>query len=352
MSAVLQQPLENPLGQAGATEDTFQQLYDKGAFEPTSSAPPANEPPTARAETPPTQTATAPTVSPPADGQVAAAEPEGPEYQDLTDYLTKSQIEAESFYKMPVAVTVDGKVEKVPLADLLKGYSREADYTRKTQMLAEQRRNDEAQRQQAQVAIRQQYEQAQTLGNLAHQQLMAEFQGIDWNKLRMEDPTRWAVANQDFNNRAAAIQQHMAQVNQQRQQLEMQQQQELQQRVIPAEREKLYQARPEWRDDSQFQVARTQMIESARKLGFSDAELNQVFDHRYLIALDLASRYLNLQAQAPAAVKRVRTAPQVAQPGARQARDPKAVVQQQAKEAFRKNPRDERVAANYFETLS
>jgi hypothetical protein len=352
MSAVLQESAQNPLGGAQAAEDRFQNLYDKGAFEPTTNERPPADPA-------PEQSTTSPRVaaSPaPAQGQVQpevqAPADEGPEYADLTDYLTKSQIDSESFYKMPVAVTVAGETKKVPLADLLKGYQQEADYTRKTQALAEARRQDEQARAQAQAAIRAQYEQAQTLGNLAHQQLLGEYQQIDWNRLRIEDPSRWAVANQEFNNRAAAIQQHLAQVQQQRQALEQQQQAELHQRILPAEREKLLEARPEWRDDSQFQAARTQMIESARKLGFSDAELQQVYDHRYLIALDLASRYLNLQAQAPAAVKRVRTAPQVAQPGARQARDPQVVARQQAKESFMKNRRDPEAQARYFDTLS
>lgn len=376
MSAVLQQPVDRatatsiPVSDTTGTSDDsvaasrFGALWDAGAFAPTGDngeelsadqqadlerraqgGHQASDSASARAPTSPQGTAS------PAPAQGQAEVDEGPEYQDLTDYLTKSAIEPESFYKIPVAVTISGETKKVPLADLLKSYQQEGDYTRKTQALAEQRRTDEQARAQAQQAIHQQYTQAQALGNLAHSQLMAEYQGIDWNKLRMEDPTRWAVANQEFNNRAAAIQQHLAQVNQHQQQLQQQQQVELQQRVIPAEREKLLAARPEWRDDSQFQVARTQMVESARELGFSDAELNQVYDHRYLIALDLASRFLNLQAQAPAAVKRVRTAPQVAQPGARQARDPHQVVRQQAKTAFMKNPLDQRAQESYFGTL-
>jgi hypothetical protein len=372
MSAVLQpsgaSPTATPIPVSefsGTSDDSvaekrFGALWDAGAFAPTDESgkdlPPERiaelereargpqEQPAVRQEAPQGQQQP--------QGEQQAQADDGPEYADLTDYLAKQQIEADSFYKMPVAVTLDGEVKKVPLADLLKGYQREADYTRKTQALAEQRRAYEAERAQAAQAIQQQYSQAETLGKLAHQQLMAEYQGIDWNKLRMEDPPRWAVANQEFNNRAAAIQQHLGQVQQHQQQLALQQQQELQQRVIPQEREKLLSARPEWRDDSQFQAARTQMIESARKLGFSDAELNQVYDHRYLIALDLASRYLNLQAQAPAAVKRVRTAPQVAQPGARQARDPHSVVRQQAKERFRKNPLDQRAQEDYFGTLA
>ena len=40
----------------------------------------------------------------------------------------------------PVKLTVDGEEIEVPLAEALNGYQRQADYTRKTQELAEQRR--------------------------------------------------------------------------------------------------------------------------------------------------------------------------------------------------------------------
>jgi hypothetical protein len=338
----------NPLGTAQAAESQFENLWQKGAFnadgkpDATQGQAPANEP-APRSEAAPALPA-APTEPP--------AEEVGPEYADLTDYLTKTGVEPESFYKMPVTVKLDGQSKAVPLSDVIKSYQQEADYTRKTQSLAEQRRTFESERQVAISTYQQQLSQAAALGNLARQQLLGEFQNIDWNKLRMDDPVKWSVMNTDFNQRAAVIDRHLAQINEQAQGAEIQRQQDLAQKVLPAERDKLLELRPEWRDEQQFQAARTQMGEAARKLGFSDAELSQIYDHRYMIALDLASRYLALQAQAPQAVKRVRTAPHVAQPGSRQTRDPQVVARQQAKERFAKNPRDPQVQANYFETLT
>ena len=338
MSAV---PQTNPLGSAGATEDRFQSLFDKGAFEPT---PPVGE----------TEPAVAtPAAAPPAAvSESAPAEPETPEFSDLADYLTKSQIEPESFYKMPVTVKLDGQTKNVPLSDVIKSFQQEADYTRKTQALADQKRAWEGEQTQQRQVYQQQLQSAQQLLNVAHSQALHEYQGMDWNKLYAEDPARFAAENQRFQMRVGQIQQYLGQAQNEQQRLAQVQQQELATKILPAEREQLLSARPEWRDDNQFQAARTQMMGAAHKLGFSDAELSQVYDHRYLIALDLASRYLSLQAQAPDAVKRVRTAPIAAQPGARTQRDPKAVQQTQFREAFKKNPRDQDAAARYFGTLS
>jgi hypothetical protein len=343
---------ENPLGGAQAAESRFEGLWNAGAFnadgkpDPTQGQLPAEEPQTPPAQTP--AAVTPPSVTPP-EGE-GPTEPEGPEYTDLSDYLTKTGVEADSFYKMPVTVKVDGETKAVPLADVIKSYQLERHVQNKSIAIAEEQRKFEGERTQAIQLWQQQIQQAQALGNLARQQLLAEFQNIDWNKLRMDDPVKWSVMNTDFNQRAAHIDQHLQQAQLQEQQRQAMLQQEMAKK-LPQERESMLNARPEWRDEQQFQAARGEMSSYARKLGFTDAEIQGVFDHRFMLVLHDAARYAQLQAQAPQAVKRVRTAPQVAQPGARQTRDPAVVARQQAKEQFQKNRRDPEAQANYFGTL-
>ena len=338
--------MSDELANPNAVIDQFQSLWDSGKTDATTSPlAGSTEPPAAAAPaTPPAETAS--------QSEPAAAEgTDEPEYADLADYLTKAKIDPDSFYKIPAQVKIDGETKAVPLSDLFKSYQQEADYTRKTQALADQRRAWEAEQTQLKTTYQQQLGQAQQLLTLAHQQTLAEYQGVDWNKLYAEDPARYAAESLRFQQRVNQIQGYLQQSQAEQQRLQQEQQQELFTKHVPAEREKLLSARPEWRDDTQFQAARTQMRSAAQKLGFSDAELAQVYDHRQMLVLDLASRYLALQAQAPEAVKRVRTAPQVAQPGARQTRDPQTVAKQQALERFRKNPRDVDAQAAAFEAF-
>ncbi len=343
----------NPLGVAGATEDQFQSLYDRGAFnadgvpDNAPAAPPAAASPRAESSGAPA----APTVADPGAAPAGAAE-ESPDFESLEDYLAKSNVEAASFYELPVSVRgADGTASQVKLSDLVNQYQFSAANTQRAQAIAENQRAFEAERQAAQQQLSQQLSQAQNLGHLARQQLLGEYQSIDWNKLRAEDPVRWSVMNTEFNQRANLIDQHLSQIQQAQSQAQAEAQAQFQ-RSLPAEREKLMQARPEWRDEKQFQAARTQISDFARKLGFKDAELQNIYDHRYMLVLDMASRYAQLQAASPQAVKRVRTAPISAQPGARTQRDPQTVARTQAKEAFQKNPRDQDAAARYFGTLS
>jgi len=81
-------------------------------------------------------------------------------------------------------VKIDGKDTEVSLEDLTNGYSRTADYTRKTQALAQERKEAQAEfdivRQE-----RQQY--AQLLGALQQQLAQADASPIDMNALYESD---------------------------------------------------------------------------------------------------------------------------------------------------------------------
>lgn len=346
---------QNPLGGAQALENRFESLWQGGAFDSQdpreaeqlraergqTSAPEQQQPINGK---PPVQQQSAP-------GQQTEHADEGPEYADLDDYLTKSNIERESFMSMPVTVKIDGKTSQVKFADVLKSYQLEGHVQQKSIALSEQQRAWEAEREKAKQALGQHLNNAETLAKLAHQQLLAEYQGIDWNKLRMEDPIQWSVRNQEFQNRANQIQQHLTQVQQhQQQQAEQAKQEQL--AKLPQEREKMLDARPEWRDDTKFQAARAEMTGYARKLGYSDAEIGSIFDHRFMLILHDAARFAQLQAQAPQAAKRVRAAPQMANPGARIQRDPNQAALSQAKERWKKNPRDPDAAVAVFDRLA
>lgn len=281
----------------------------------------------------------------------AAGDDEGPEFTSLDDYLTKSQIEQSSFYELPITVKVDGKTSQVKLSDVLKSYQLEQHVQAKSISFAEQQRAWEVTQTQVAQQLQSQLQQAQSLGTLARQNLMGEYQKIDWNRLRVEDPAQWAVLNTEFNQKAGAIDQHLATI--QHQQVQLANQAEAQRLAqLPKEREAMLEKRPEWRDDKQFQSARTSMTTFAKSMGFTDAETASIFDHRHMLVLDMAARYAALQAQTPAALKKVRAAPQVSNPGARIVRDPAKVAATQTKEAWKKSGyRDQAAGAAHFETL-
>lgn len=348
--AVSQSP-SNPLGGAQATEARFESLWQAGAFDsqnPKEAAQLREE----RGQTDPQQSAE-PNRAP--DSQEAPASPEAAaeetQYADLDDYLTKANLDKEAFYALPWTAKVDGKTEQRTLKEMRDSYQQQAYLTQKSQAFAEQQRQWEAERTAAKTAMEQQLSQAKTLGDLAHQQLLSAYQGIDWNRLRAENPTEWAVLNQEFNNQAARIQGHLQQVAQQQQQLQQQAAQE-RAKELPKEWERVLDRMPEWRDQTKFQAAQTEMRQFGQQMGFKPEELNQIFDHRQLLTLHYASQFLKLQSQAPQAMKRVQAAPKMVSPGARTQTDPKVAQLKQARERLARNPRDQDAQAAVFELLA
>lgn len=310
-------------------EDRFQGLVDRGLL----NDPPKQEP--------------APQPTPQSSQPEAAQADEPVTYANLDDYLQKAGMERESFLSLPVRLKVDGSESDVPLNDLIRTAQTDRHVTQKSQALADAQRAWETEQTQVKQALAQQWQNAQALGTLAHQQLMGQYQNVDWNRLRQEDPQQYLLANQDFQARNNQIQTYMMQL-QQHQAQQLQQQQSEQAKFLETERSKMLEQFPEWRDTSKFQAAKTELSAYARSQGFQEAELAGIFDHRYMKVLHDASRYAALQAKESAALKQVRAAPPMAAPGSRTQSDPKVVAYQDARKRMNANPRDEDAQAAAF----
>src|SRR5690606_37113698 len=147
-------------------------------------------------------------------------------------------------------VKVDGKTIEVDENELLAGYQRQADYTRKTQSLSEERKSLEAERQ-ALAAERQHY--AQQLAGLIQQIKAEASQEPDWTTLARENPTEYVIQRAMWDQRQAKLQAaalHHQQILQ-RQQEEMQ---KAQREYLKQEQERLLQALPDWKDPAKAQA--------------------------------------------------------------------------------------------------
>lgn len=186
-----------------------------------------------------------------------------------------------------VTVKIDGKAMQLPLEEVVNGYQRQADYSRKTQALAEARKQVEQQF--AEVTQERQYY-AQALTALQQQLATQVEQQPDWDRLYAEDPIEWVRQREVWRakqEQAAAAQIEMDRLQAQRTAEERQQ---LAQHV-QAERDRLLQAVPQWKDDKVWERDRNALREYGRKFGFSDEELSQAYDHRAVVALYKAMKY-------------------------------------------------------------
>lgn len=251
--------------------------------------------------------------------EVAASDVEELEVQDdeSNDETTEEQSELEEETEEEekpaevYTVKVDGKEIEVTLDELQKGYSRTQDYTRKTQQIAETRKAVEAEA----AAIRAEREQyAQLLGALK-QQLESAEAPPDLDRLYNEDPIEWVRQREllrDKQEKLAAIQSEQARLSQ----LTEQQRAKELQAHLASQQEALIQAVPEWKDPKKAQAEKALLVEFGKKIGFSDEELKNVYDHRAVIALRKAALYDQMMSKRGQIKPVVNNGPRPAKPSA------------------------------------
>lgn len=251
------------------------------------------------------------------DTETAASEEEtsgvedAPEEESAEEQSEDSEESEEQEQAQTFTVKVDGKEVAVTLEELQNGYSRTQDYTRKTQQIAEVRKQVE-QETQAVRAERQQY--AQLLGAL-QAQLQATEPQVDLDRLYHEDPIEWVRQKEVMRERqekALAIQaeqQRLAQLSQYEQQRAMEEQ-------LSSQKEALLAALPEWRDPKKAKAEKALVVESAKAAGFSEEDLKSVYDHRLVLLLRKAGLYDQMMSKRQGIKPVVNNGPRPAKPGA------------------------------------
>lgn len=205
-------------------------------------------------------------------------EPSGEE-DDAEDEVGTDEEPAEQL----IQLDLDGQQVEVTLDELQKSYLRQSDYTKKTQALAEQRKASETELE----ALRQERMQyAELLPQLAQQLETAtspeELQRL--NELRESDPLQYMLEKDALDQRQAQLnavkqeQERLAQASQA-------EQQQLLADHLQKETAALMDALPAWKDEAVAKKERQQIREYALSRGFTDAELNEVYDSRAILIL-------------------------------------------------------------------
>jgi hypothetical protein len=251
------------------------------------------------------------------DTEAAASEEDesgvedAPDEETLEEQSEESDESEEQDQPQTFTVKVDGKEVAVTLDELQKGYSRTQDYTRKTQQIAEVRKQVE-QETQAIRAEREQY--AQLLGALQAQLQTSEPQ-VDLERLYHEDPIEWVRQKEvlrDRQEKAYAIQAEQQRLSQ----LSQQEQQRAMEAHLESQKDALLAALPEWRDPKKAKAEKALVLESAKSVGFSDDDLKSVYDHRLVLLLRKAAMYDQMVSKRQGIKPVVNNGPRPAKPGA------------------------------------
>lgn len=275
------------------------------------------------------------------DAEEADAEP-------VAEQETESEADEAATPPAPApVVTLDDGTE-LTADEVKKSYLRQADYTRKTQALAEERKTAAAEAEQVR-AERSTYAERLTQLEAVLSQQLPNADGLD--AIRQTDPAEYAARMADITRQ----QQQLATVQMERQRVLQQQSEEAAKQhsqYLASERDRLLEAVPEWgADPTKAQADLAEMRSVGQAYGFSDQELDQVADHRAILLLRDAMAYRREKAARAKVQPKIAKAP-VLKPGTTGKVVPKPATDLARKmERLKKNQGDPHAAAAVFMDL-
>jgi hypothetical protein len=262
----------------------------------------------------------------------SSADPGADESEDVATEEDAAETETEE-----ASVEFDGKTLAIPKGtppELVQavqklGNDLKADYTRKTQAVAQERHVIEAAQKQTMAQAKQLQEVQTSLAQMAQDIIGTE---PDLT-LAQNDPQAYLVQKGMYEKRVGMFNR----LYQQGQQLQAQQEEHVEKQRAEfrqREAEALLKQMPELASPEKFQVFRSKMVTVGEKYGFKPEELSAITDHRMVLALrDLARFQSGKDTAGDVKSKLANVAPKVSKPGSTQQGDAK---QRDKADAFRK----------------
>lgn len=282
-----------------------------------------------------------------------------PSIAELTEALG---VAPEKLMGIKVPVTVDGKASEVTLEEAIRGYQREADYTRKTQAYAQERQQFEAQMGQAQAAFQQRAHAVDTMIAALQAELEAGPKKGDLDYLINENPAEYIRQNRLLEERHMRL----AQFQRERGMQLQQQQQEQMQKIGEyrrSQQQALLQHYPGIDNPEKGQAIQARTMKVLKEFGYSEEEVKAYmsgpWDHRLIrVALKL-DEMTQLQAKGKEAAKKVALKPKLMKPGTSTAKkgdgerteELRARLRRHGKSRARHSPAAEKDAVAYVRRL-
>jgi len=263
---------------------------------------------------------------------------EVPDEIEVKDEKPEPEADEEKPEGKSYTVRVDGKDVVVDEGELLKGYSRQQDYTKKTMELSAQRQQVD------QVAAQIQSERAQYQNQL--NQLTAALgeqlsRAPDWEALLENDPVEYLKQQHLYQQRQAAYQGARQEQARTEQQTQAQNAQAMQQ-MLANEAEQLLANLPTWKDNAKAASEKTAIAKHLVERGYSAEQVSQLTDHKTVILAREAMLYRQMMAKAKETVKTVeKLPPRMEKPGVSRPTDGRTTDMQ----ALRKSGKAEDAAA-------
>lgn len=246
--------------------------------------------------------------------EAPAADSEESEEQEETE---EAETETEASKPATYKVKADGEEHEVTLDELLKGYSRTANYTRDKQAVSAEKKAVSEQKAQYAERLQQYSEKLEIVEEIAKNALGP---APDWEKVKAELPAdQYLLARQEYEDQAARVQKVVAE-RQKALTEKAKIDDEKFQEHINKEWDILLEKLPEWKDEAKAKAGYEKITNYARQnLGMSAEQVQALSNHVHVMLIHKAMMYDEAQAKGkdiPGKLKAKVAAAPVLKPGA------------------------------------
>lgn len=213
---------------------------------------------------------------------------------------------------------IDGETKAVPLKDLAASYQLQGHVNNKSMALETERKDFEGVKTKVFDELKQRVEGVASLASLLEQELIGDYQKVDWEALRHSDPTEWVALRQEFADKASKIQKSKDLAGEEAARLAEQQKEEFNKNtseMISYERSKMLEKNPEWADaDKRKEALGNFKSFLTSTYGYTPEDAERISDHRLIEVVKDAMAYR--KGKKTAETKKVKTLPKFQKPGA------------------------------------
>lgn len=229
-------------------------------------------------------------------------------------------------------VKVAGKDEEVTLDELAKGYSRQADYTRKTQQLSDERKAFDTELAETR-GVREEYTERLQMLNKSLDDLFPE---QDWEKVKREDPENYPTRYADHERQRAkreALKVEEKRVTDE----QVESDRKKMETLVVEERELLVKAIPAFADPEKAKVLINELADFAQsQFGVGRESFDNVENHLIMLLLNDSMELNKLRSKKTTIKKRRVKGKRVIRPGSRPAGSVRRKASRRAKDAYSK----------------
>ena len=237
---------------------------------------------------------------------------------EVTEDVSQSEEQIETQEKQDsteeptYSVKVAGQEFNVTLDELRNGYSRDADYRRKTEDLAYDKKQFQTESEKQRQDYSTKLSELNQMMSVAQQQLNAEINSADLEKLYEEDPTEAARIEHRLKKKQEKLNQAMQKTqSEQKKQFDG---------FLQDQHRKLVQKMPEFSNHEKASQLKTSMKSTLNSYGFNDQEIAQVYDHRIVMLVNDAMKFRNMQKAKPNMAKKISKPGKVFSSGVKQSK--------------------------------